>query len=191
MKQRSEATLDAYNGYVNEIHSEIMRNSWCYSFYYVFLAYVILLDCDVYESLANRIQQLQEAAEQLRQVYLSSTIPQIQDLASQVPVLANQLSYYDTVLELFRGRYLLWTGGGFRGISCPGVETCCGEDSIVVIVDGLSFPAVVNDFNEETGEGRLAGCVLLRGVNMLDRDTKTAHLPPDYVRGEKRRFKLR
>lgn len=191
LKRRAQATVDAYNGYVSEIHDEIMSNSWCYSFYYVFLAYVILLDCDDYKSLANMIKQLQEAAKQLQQVYHSTTISQIRELATEVQVLKYRLSWYDTVLELFRGRELLWTWDGFRGISCPGVETRSGEDSIVVILDGLSFPAVVNDFNEKTGEGRLAGCVLLRGVDMLDRDTETAYLPEDYAREEKRTFRLR
>lgn len=54
---------------------------------------------------------------------------------------------------MFRGRYLLWTKGGFRGISCPGVETCCDEKSIVAIVDGLSFPLVVRDYDEKKGRG--------------------------------------
>ena len=191
MEQRSEAILNAYNDYINEINAEVMRHSWCYSFYYEFFAYIILLDCDDHESLANIIQKLQDAAERLRAVYHSTTIQQVRDLASEVPVLADRLDYYDAVVELFRGRYLLWTDGGFRGISCPGVETCCRKGAIVVIVDGLSFPVVVNHFNEQTGEGQLAGCVLIRGADMLGRDTETMVLPDRYVRGQKRVFKFR
>ena len=59
------------------------------------------------------------------------------------------------------------------------------------IVDGLSFPVVVRGYDEKTGEGSLAGCALIRGVDMLNRDSERAGLPPDYKRGEKRIFKFR
>jgi hypothetical protein len=168
-----------------------MRVSWCYSFYYTFLAYVILLDCDDHASLASIILKLQMAGDKLRRIYFSTTTTQIEELASAVPSVATRVSHCNTVIDLFRGRYLLWTEGGFRGISCPGMETCCDKKSIVAIVDGLSFPVIVRDYDEETGEGWLAGCALIRGVDMLNRDTERTALPPDYKRGEKRIFKFR
>lgn len=190
-EKRAKAIADAYRVYEVEIHSEVMRVSWCYSFYYTFLAYVILLDCDDHASLARIIRKLRTAGNDLRRIYSSTTTTQIEKLASEVRSVATRVSHYNTVVHLFRGRYLLWTVGGFRGISCPGVEECCDQKSIVAIVDGLSFPAVVRDYDEETGEGWLAGCVLIRGVDMLDRDSEIAALPPDYKRGEKRIFKFR
>lgn len=168
-----------------------MHVSWCSSFYYTFLAYVILLDCDDHASLASIILKLRMAGDKLRSIYFSTTTTQIEGLASAVPSIATRVSHCNTVIDLFRGRYLLWTDGGFRGISCPGVETCCDKKSIVAIVDGLSFPVIVCDYNEETGEGWLAGCALIRGVDMLNRDTERTVLPPDYKQGEKRIFKFR
>jgi len=190
-EKRAKAIADAYSGYETEIAPEVMRVSWCSSFYYTFLAYVILLDCDDHASLARMIPKLQTAGEKLRNIYLSTTSTQIEDLAAAVPSVATRVSHYSTVIELFRGRYLLWTDGGFRGISCPGVETCCDKKSVVAIVDGLSFPVIVRDYDEKTGEGWLAGCALIRGADMLNRDAERAVLPPDYKRGEKRVFKFR
>ncbi|KAH7361333.1 heterokaryon incompatibility protein-domain-containing protein [Pyrenochaeta sp. MPI-SDFR-AT-0127] len=190
-KRRAKAVADAYAEYEGEIWSEVMRVSWCYSFYYTFLAYVILLDCDDHASLASVISKLQVAGYILRSIYASITNAQIQELAPAFPSIATRLSHYNTVIELFRGRSLVWTDGGFRGITCPGVEACCDNKSVVAIVDGLSFPLIVRDYDEKTGEGWLAGCALIRGVDMLSKDTEKAALPPDYKRGEKRIFKFR
>ena len=190
-EKRANTIANAYDGYEAEIQSEVMRVSWCSSFYYTFLAYVILLDCDDHASLASIILKLQMAGDKLRNIYLSTTTTQIEELASAVPSIATRISHYNTVIDLFRGRYLLWTDGGFRGISCPGVEICCDKKSIVAIVDGLSFPLIVRDYDEKTGEGWLAGCALIRGVDMINRDTERTALPPDYKRGEKRIFKFR
>lgn len=52
-EKRAKAIADRYSVYESEIASEVMRVSWCYSFYYTYLAYVILLDCDDHASLAR------------------------------------------------------------------------------------------------------------------------------------------
>ena len=111
--------------------------------------------------------------------------------ASLCPSVAARMNNYNTVINLFRGRYYIWTDGGFRGISCPGVETCCDKKSIVAIADGLSFPVIVRDYDDATGEGWLAGCAVMRGVNMLSMDTEAVELPPDYQKGAKKVFKFR
>jgi hypothetical protein len=190
-EKRAKAIADAYGGYEAEIWSEVKDVSWCYSFYYTFLAYVILLDCDYHTGLASIILKLQMAGNKLRDIYFSTTTTQIEELASVVPSIATRISHCNTIIDLFGGRYLLWTHGGFRGVSCPGVEICCDKKSIIAIVDGLSFPLIVRDYDEETGEGWLAGCALIRGVDMLNRDTERTALPSDYKRGEKRIFKFR
>ena len=190
-EKRAKAIAAGYSVYEAEIEPQVMRVSWCYSFYYTFLAYLILLDCDDHGSLERTIQKLRNAGSNLRQVYFSITITQVQRLAATMPSIATRLGYYNTVLDLFRGRILIWTWGGFRGITCPGVETCCDGKSIIAIVDGLSFPVVVRDYDEETGEGWIAGCAVIRGVDMLGRDSEKATLPTDYIKGEKRIFKLR
>jgi hypothetical protein len=188
---RIKAIATAYGGYVAEINSEVMSVSWCYSFYYTFLAYVIFLDCDDHASLASMIMKLRVAGDKLRNVYFSTTPVQIEELASKVPSVATCVSHCNTIIDLFRVRYLLWTHGGFRGISCPGVEICCDQKSIVAIVDGMSFPVIVRDYDEATGEGWLAGCALIRGVDIPNGDIERMSLPPYYKRGMKKTFKFR
>jgi hypothetical protein len=112
-------------------------------------------------------------------------------LASIVPSIATRYSHLKTVIDLFAGRQLLWTDGGFRGISCPGIEVCSDQKSVVVIVDGLSFPLIVRDWDEKAEDGWLAGFAHFTGVNMLERDTEKAVLPKDYKKGEKRFFKFK
>ena len=190
-QKRAKAIATAYEGYHPEIWSEVRKVSWCSSFYYTFLAYVILLDCDDHASLAAIIIKLQAAAGKLRGKYFDATATRMEELAPAVPSIAARLGHYKTVIDLFRGRSLIWTAGGFRGIGCPGVKSCCDEKSIIAIVDGMSFPLIVRDYDERTSEGWLAGCALIRGVDTLSRDTEQAVLPPDYKRGEKRVFKFR
>jgi hypothetical protein len=134
---------------------------------------------------------LQTAAQKFRWIYSSTTTAQIEELVSAVPSVANHVSNCNTIVNLFRGRSLVWTDGGFRGITSPGADRCSDKKSVVAIVDGLSFPVIVRDYNHETGDGWVAGCALIRGVDMLSRDTENAVLPADYERGEKRTFKFR
>ena len=61
----------------------------------------------------------------------------------------------------------------------------------MVIVDGLSFPLIVRDWNEKTGDGWLAGFAHIRGVDMLERDTDKVVLPEDHKKGKKWVFKFR
>ena len=190
-EKRAKAIAGGYRIYEAEIRPEVTRTTWCDSYYYTFLAYVILLDCDDCAGLVKTIWKLQSAAEELQYVYWSTASYQMEEVASKVSSVATRVGHCSTVKDLFSGRSLLWTHGGFCGISCPGAEVCCDEKSIVAIVDGLSFPVVVCDYDEATGEGSLAGCALIRGVDMLNRDSERAVLPPDYERGEKRIFKFR
>jgi len=117
------------------------------------IAYVILLECDDHASLARTILKLRTAGDDLRGIYSSTKPTQIERLASEVPSVASRVRHYNAVVDLFRGRSLLWTDGGFRGISCPGMETCCDGKSIVAIVDGLSFPVVVRPTMEKLARG--------------------------------------
>ncbi|KAH7084157.1 heterokaryon incompatibility protein-domain-containing protein [Paraphoma chrysanthemicola] len=190
-KKRTQAIMAAYEGYQNDICDEIMRVSWCYSFYYAFLAYVILLDCDDHHALAGRIQRIQSAILELRKAYQSIGTREIESLAAKVPSIAKRYEDLKTVIDLFAGRLLLWTDGGFRGIGCPGTELCCDKKTYVVIVNGLSFPLLVRDLDEKTGEGWIAGFANIRGVDMLGQDADEAELPCDYEKGEKKVFKLR
>lgn len=187
----AKAIAGAYRIYEAEIRAEVTRTTWCDSYYYTFLAYVILLDCDDHAGLVKIIGKLQSAAKELQHVYWSTAIYQMEGVASKVSSVATRVGHYYTVKDLFSGRSLLWTHGGFCGISCPGAEVCCDKKSIVAIVDGLSFPVIVCEYDEDTGEGSLAGCALIRGVDMLNRDSERAVLPPDYERAEKKIFKFR
>lgn len=191
MEKCVKAMTDAYESYADEIWPEVKTVSWCHSFYYTFLAYVILLDCDNHSSLETIILKLQTAGSSIRGNYFSNTSARIEELATTVPSIAKRLGHYEAVMNLFKGRSLLWTHGGFRGISCPGVEVCCDKMSVVAIIDGLSFPVVVRQYDEGTSEGRLAGFALIRGVNMLGKDAQEAALPLDYARGARRRFEFR
>jgi len=115
----------------------------------------------------------------------------IKELSLEVPSIAARLDHHNTVIDLFCGRYLIWTRKGFRGISCLGVETCCDSDSVVMIVNGLSFPIIVRDYDEKAGEGLLAGCVLMQGVDMMGRDVGRATLLSDYERKKERTLKFK
>jgi hypothetical protein len=191
IEKRTKMIVSAYNSYQSDISEEVLRVSWCYSFYYTYLAYVILLDCDDHNWLMSIIHKLQEASEKLRSIYHSMDNPRLESLASVVPSIETRSSHLKTVIDLFAGRQLLWTDGGFRGISCPGVEVCSDQKSVVIIADGLSFPLIVRDWDEEAGDGWLAGFAHLRGVNMLERDTEKVILPENYKKGEKRVFRFR
>ncbi|KAH7071872.1 heterokaryon incompatibility protein-domain-containing protein [Paraphoma chrysanthemicola] len=190
-EKRMQAIMTAYEGYQDDIRPEIMRVSWCYSFYYAFFAYVILLDCDDHHALAGRIHRLKSASHELRRVYRSIGTREIESLADKVPSIAKRYEDLKTVIDLFAGRLLLWTDGGFRGISCPETEVCCDDKTYVVIANGLSFPLLVRDLDEKTGEGWIAGFANIRGVDMLGHDADEASLPDDYKKGEKRVFRLK
>jgi hypothetical protein len=83
-----------------------------------------------------------------------------------------------------------------HGVACPGWENCPYQDNpaeakiTVLVVDGLSFPVLVQSFDEETGEGRLLGCVVLEHVDMSGRDTKKMKDGLGYDIGERRVFKF-
>jgi hypothetical protein len=189
--RRAKIIAEAYSAYWRDTGREVLNVTWCSSFYYAFLAYIILLDCDDHRTLALLIHNLSTAAHKLRDVYYSIATPQLEALANKVPSVESRYSHLKTVIDLFAGRQLLWTDGGFRGISCPGVQVCSDKKSVVVIVHGLSFPLIMRDWNGETGEGWLAGFAHFRGIDMLGRDADMAGLPKDYVKGEKRIFKFR
>jgi ankyrin repeat protein len=178
---------DAYRKFEAEIQSEMMRTGWCPPSYYTILGYAILLDCSDHESLTNVIRRLQAAGNKLRTIYFST---KIDELALTVPSIAASLKHHGTVVDLFRGRHLLWTEGGLRGISCPGVETHCDQKSVLAVVDGMSFPVIVQDYEKETGEGWLDGFAVICGVDMLNQDTVKAVLPLGFQRGEKTIFKF-
>jgi hypothetical protein len=186
-KKRSKVIKDGYHVFEMEIQPEVMQASWCYSFYYTYLAYIILLDCDEHVSLTSMISKLQGAANKIRSAYFNET----GELVFEVPSVRMRIRYLLTVTGLFRGRQLVWTDGGFRGITCPGMEACCKKNSVVVIVDGMSFPVVVGDFDEKSGEGTIIGCALFRGVDTLNQDSDRAVLPADYKRGKKRTFNFK
>ena len=168
-EKRAKAITDAYSVYSAEIVAEAISpttwyNSWSHLGHgYILLAYVILLDCDEYADLTRITCELRRAGLNLRDIYFSITTTPIDKLASEVPSVATRVSHYNTVLDLFSGRCLLWTKGGLRGITCPGVEPLVDRwysdahysdgNTIVAIVDGLSFPVIVRDHNEDTGEG--------------------------------------
>ncbi|KAF2032464.1 hypothetical protein EK21DRAFT_109841 [Setomelanomma holmii] len=183
--------MTSYEEFQQDIHAQIMRVSWCYSSYYTFLAYVILLDCDDHRALEMVVHNLRMAGHEFRSVYHSIQTPQIETLAATVSSMATRHENLKTVSDLFAGRYLLWTDGGFRGINCPGTEVCCDDKICVVIANGLSFPLLVRDWDETTGEGWIAGFANIRGVDMLGQDADKASLTDDYKKGEIRVLRLR
>jgi hypothetical protein len=197
MSQRTKSIADAYTAYMSHIWGEVSRIHWCYPFYYTYFSYAILLDCDDQASIARLIGKLQDAADKLRAIVSNpDTSALVNDLARHNAVVAKRIRSHDAVVERFKGRFLVWTDRGLHGVACPGWENCPYQDNpaeakiTVLVVDGLSFPVLVQSFDEETGEGRLLGCVVLEHVDMSGRDTKKMKDGLGYDIGERRVFKF-
>jgi hypothetical protein len=113
---------------------------------------------------------------------------QVDDLESKDELVATRVRQNVAVRTHFGGRSLFWTRQGFHGLTTPGAELC--ERADVLLLNGLSFPMVVKDFNQEECSGRLVGCAIVRGVDLLDSKAKTPKMPEGCALGEKRLFKF-
>jgi hypothetical protein len=197
MSQRTASITEAYTAYMSHVWTGISRVHWCYPFYYTYLAYAILLDCDDQASIARLVGKLQDAAGKLRAMASSpDTSTLVTDLAHHNAVVARRVRSYDAVVERFKGRFLVWTDRGLHGVACPGWDNCpyqdnpAGAEITVLVADGLSFPVLVQGFDEATGEGRLLGCVVLEHIDMSGRDAEKMKEGLGYDIGERRVFEF-
>lgn len=189
---RAAATASAVGSYIAHILHVVVQTNWGASWHYKTFCTLILLDCDNHASIAPLVTKLRDAAVKLREIAFAPHMErQVKELASKNESVATRLRNYDAVVERFKGRFLIWTDRGFRGVTAPGVEYCCETKPIVLLLDGLSFPVIVRGFDEETGEGRLVGCAVIQSVDMLCREVEQVKLPDDFVLGEKKIFKFR
>ena len=115
---------------------------------------------------------------------------QVDDLKTKDETVAARVRHETAVKAYFNGRSLFWTRQGFQGLTAPGVEPCEGAD--VLLLNGLSFPMVAKDFNEEQGNGRLVGCAIVRGVDMRTwkGEAEAPQVPERVELGEKSLFKF-
>ncbi|EXK40791.1 hypothetical protein FOXG_20362 [Fusarium oxysporum f. sp. lycopersici 4287] len=189
---RAAVTASAVGSYITHILHVIIQTNWGASWHYQTFCTLILLDCDSHASIAPLVTKLRDAAVKLREIAFGPQMErQLQELASKNESVETRLRNYDAVVERFKGRFLIWTDHGFRGVTAPGVEYCCNTKPIVLMLDGLSFPVIVRDFHAKTGEGRLVGCAIIQGVDMLCKEVKQVRLPEDFVLGKKEIFKFR
>jgi hypothetical protein len=150
---------------------------------------LVLLDSSCHAFFVRILDELRSAGEQLHNLALDWRVQaQVDDLESKDELVAARVRQNATVRAHFSGRSLFWTRRGFHGLTTPGTELCEGAD--VLMLNGLSFPMVVNDFNQEKYSGRLVGCAIVRGVDLLDSKAKTPKVPEGFALGEKRLFKF-
>jgi hypothetical protein len=190
---RATAIASAVDSYIRHILNEVMRTNWGASWHYRTLCYLILLDCDDHASILRLVTGLRHAAVKLREIAFAPHMErQVKELANKNESIATRLRNYNAIVERFRGRFLIWTDHGFRGVTAPGIDKyCCGTKLIILMLDGLSFPVIVRDFDAETGKGRLVGCAVIQGVDVLCSEVEKAKLPDDFKLGEKKVFKFK
>jgi hypothetical protein len=153
------------------------------------LCSLVLLDSSSHTFFVGILDQLRSAGEQIHKLALDwRGQAQVDDLESKDELVAARVRHNITVRTHFSGRSLFWTRQGFHGLTTPGTELCEGAD--VLLLNGLSFPMVVKDFNQEECSGRLVGCAIVRGVDLLDSKAKTPKVPEGLALGEKRLFKF-
>lgn len=113
---------------------------------------------------------------------------QVDDLKSKEEVVGAKVRLSAAIKAHFSGRSLFCTQQGFHGLTAPGAEL--REEANLFLLNGLSFPMMVKDFNEEDGSGRLIGCAAIRGVDLRDLGKRAPKVPKGFVLGKKRVFKL-
>jgi hypothetical protein len=153
------------------------------------LCSLVLLDSSRHTSFVRILDELRSAGEQLHKLALDWRVQaQVDDLESKDEIVAARVRQNVAVKTQFSGRSLFWTRQGFHGLTAPGTELC--ERADVLLLNGLSFPMLVMDFNQEECSGRLVGCAIVRGVDSLDSKAKTPKVPEGFALGEKRLFKF-
>ncbi|KAF9777081.1 hypothetical protein IL306_004649 [Fusarium sp. DS 682] len=189
---RAAAIDSAVESYIAHILHVVLRSNWGGSWHYRTFCTLILLDCDSHGSIVSLVGKLQDTAVKLREIAFAPQMEQQwKELASKNESVATRVHNYNAVVERFKGRFLIWTDKGFRGVTAPGVEYCCGTQPVVLMLDGLSFPVIVRDFDAGTGEGRLVGCAVIQGVDMPCKEVEQVKLPDGFDLGEKKMFKFR
>ena len=154
------------------------------------LCSLVLLDSSRHTSFMRILDELRSAGEQLHNLALDWRVQaQVDDLESKDEIVAARVRQNVAVKAHFSGRSLFWTRQGFHGLTTPGTELC--ERADVLLLNGLSFPMLVMDFDQEECSGRLVGCAIVRGVDLLTRKAETPpKVPEGFTLGEKRLFKF-
>ncbi|KAE9380825.1 hypothetical protein N431DRAFT_449575 [Stipitochalara longipes BDJ] len=153
------------------------------------LCSLVLVDSSRHTSFVRILDELRSAGEQLHKLALDWRVQaQVDDLESKDEIVAARVRYNTAVKTHFSGRSLFWTRQGFHGLTTPGTEL--SERADVLLLNGLSFPMLVKDFNQEKCRGRLVGCAIIRGVELLDSKSKTPKVPVGFALGEKRLCKF-
>jgi hypothetical protein len=76
----------------------------------------------------------------------------------------------------------------FLGVTSPGVEFCAR--AALVLLDGISFPVIAQELDNDTGDARFVGCAVVRGVDMSSGDADRVVVPPGYALNDRMVFKF-
>ena len=155
------------------------------------LCSLVLLHSELHKTFMRILDSLRSAGEQFHRLSLDWRVQaQVDDLESKDETVAARVRHNNVVKAHFSGRSLFRTRQGFYGLTAPGIELCEGAD--VLLLNGLSFPIVVKDFNKENGSGRLVGCAIVRGVdlNSWTGKAEAPKVPEGFELGVKRLFKF-
>ncbi|KAF1957210.1 HET-domain-containing protein [Byssothecium circinans] len=154
------------------------------------LCSLVLLDSSCYTSFVHILDKLRSAGERLHKLALDWRVEaSVDDLGSKDELVAARVRQNVIIKSHFSGRSLFWTRQGFHDLTTPGTQLCERADD-VLLLNGLSSPMVVKDFNQEDCTGRLVGCAIVRGVDLLDSEAETPKVPEGFALGEKRLFKF-
>ncbi|KAF2096238.1 HET-domain-containing protein [Rhizodiscina lignyota] len=189
--ERARILIKRVRSFLTEI-KETTKNSaaaWGGLYHYNGLCNAILLDCDNHAAFMRLIGALKAAGTELNEIAFDyRTRAEVDELGAVDRVVAARIQSFHSVAAKFWGRVLFETKQGFLGLTSPGVEFC--GDAIAVLLDGLSFPVVMRDFDSSSGSGRFVGCTIVRGVEIQDWDSDKTKLLAGFSFGEKSIFKF-
>jgi hypothetical protein len=164
------------------------RRAWGRPLRFSGLIFAVLLGCKSQASFMRVVSKLKSAANDLHDIAEDfKTRAHVEQLKVESDTVATRVVNYDAIVAKYQGRVLFCTNMGFRGLSSPGVEGC---GTTVALLDGLSFPVVLNDDKDYPGRHKLVGCAIVNGVDMQSADISKVKVPAGLDLGEKIVFKI-
>lgn len=173
-----------------QIQGDLVRQgrAWGRPLRFSGLIFAVLLGCKSQADFMQVVSKLKSAASKLHDIAEDyRTRAYVEQLRVESDTVATRVVNYDAIVAKYQGRVLFCTNMGFRGLSSPGVEGC---GTTVALLDGLSYPVVLNDDKDHPGGHKLVGCAIVNGVDMQGADISKVKVPADLDLGEKIVFKI-